>query len=176
MSLAACGIAAGGCGSSSSSSSSTSRQTAAATAPPTGTTGTTGATGTPTGPTAGATPGAGSSTAPSPPGSPTPAAPTTASGRGNIPIEVPVRFVAAHGSVRPPVVTVPAHLPIGLTVVSGDGRSHVAVLLAPAARQLAVAPHGSASQRLAGLPNGRYPLLLDGRRAGELEVGGEVGP
>jgi hypothetical protein len=60
-----------------------------------------------------------------------------------------------------------------LTVVSGDGRAHRAVLKG---NDLAVPAHGRASVLLTGLKNGRYALDIDGVAEGTLIVGGAPGP
>jgi hypothetical protein len=63
-----------------------------------------------------------------------------------------------------------------LTVVSGDGRSHRAVLRTPVPHELMVPAHSRASILLTGLKNGRYPLDIDGAAKGALVVGGTPGP
>ena len=60
-----------------------------------------------------------------------------------------------------------------LTVVSGDGRAHRAVLKG---HELAVPAHGRASVLLTSLKNGRYALDIDGAPKGALVVGGAPGP
>jgi hypothetical protein len=60
-----------------------------------------------------------------------------------------------------------------LTVVSGDGRAHRAVLNG---HELAVPADGRASVLLTGLKNGRYALDIDGVARGALIVGGAPGP
>ncbi len=63
-----------------------------------------------------------------------------------------------------------------LTVVSGDGRAHHAVLQTPSPHALTVPGHGRASILLTGLKNGRYALDIDGAPKGALVVGGAPGP
>lgn len=93
------------------------------------------------------------------------------------PVRVPARFTVRAGALDPPTVTVPPFLAVALSVASGDGAPHRLVVATPTPRRLAVPADGRpATARLAGLRAGRYPLLLDGRRAGALVVGGEVGP
>ena len=70
-------------------------------------------------------------------------------------------------------MTAPAHIPVLLTVVSGDGRAHRAVLRK---HELMVPAHGRASVLLTGLKDGRYPLDIDGAPKGALVVGGAPGP
>lgn len=87
---------------------------------------------------------------------------------------VPARFtITAGGGVTPPTVTVPAHFAVGLSVTSGDGRPHRAVLRG---NSLAVPVHGHASRLLRGLPAGSYPLKVDGVPRGMLTIGGSPGP
>jgi hypothetical protein len=73
-------------------------------------------------------------------------------------------------------VTAPARIPVLLTVVSGDGRAHRAVLRTPVPHALTVPAHGRASVLVTGLKNGRYPLDIDGAAKGALVVGGAPGP
>ncbi|HUA06330.1 MAG TPA: hypothetical protein VMB27_20655 [Solirubrobacteraceae bacterium] len=73
-------------------------------------------------------------------------------------------------------MTAPAHIPVLLTVVSGDGRAHHTVIRTPVAHELTVPAHGRASVLLTGLKDGRYPLDIDGAPKGALVVGGAPGP
>jgi len=92
-------------------------------------------------------------------------------------VRLPATFtVGAGGALNPPTVTAPARIPVLLTVVSGDGRAHRAVLRTPVAHELNVSAHGRASVLLTGLKNGRYPLDVDGAPKGALIVGGAPGP
>jgi hypothetical protein len=50
------------------------------------------------------------------------------------------------------------------------------VLLTAPPRTLRVAAGVREAVRFRGLRAGRYPVMLDGRRAGALVAGGEVGP
>ena len=63
-----------------------------------------------------------------------------------------------------------------LTIVSGDGRAHHAVVHTPSPHALTVPAHGRASILLTGLKNGRYALDIDGAPKGALVVGGAPGP
>jgi hypothetical protein len=63
-----------------------------------------------------------------------------------------------------------------LTVVSGDGRPHHAVLHTPSPHALTVPAHGRASILLTGLKEGRYTVDIDGAPKGTLVVGGAPGP
>ncbi|PZR69131.1 MAG: hypothetical protein DLM63_02755, partial [Solirubrobacterales bacterium] len=83
---------------------------------------------------------------------------------------MPATFVVAGTRARPPVITVPAGIPVELTVASGDGRSHRAQLLVAGAPELVVAAGGRASERIAAPPANRYVLLVDGQAAGALVV------
>lgn len=80
------------------------------------------------------------------------------------------------GSLNPPVVTAPAQIPVQLTAVSGDGRSHRVLLRTPVAQALAVPAHGRATVLLTGLKLGRYALDVDGVARGALVIGGAPGP
>jgi hypothetical protein len=92
-------------------------------------------------------------------------------------VRLPATFtVTAGGALSPPTVTAPAHIPVLLTVVSGDGRAHRAVLRTAASHELMVPAHGRASVLLRGLKNGRYALDIDGTAKGALIVGGFPGP
>ncbi|MGO9889314.1 MAG: hypothetical protein ACLP0L_15560 [Solirubrobacteraceae bacterium] len=80
------------------------------------------------------------------------------------------------GSLSPPTITAPAHIPVQVTVVSGDGRSHRVLLQTPRPHALAVAAHGHATVLIADLPLGRYALDVDGTPRGALVIGGAPGP
>ena len=105
-----------------------------------------------------------------------PAAPAT----GGAPPEnarVPATFtIAPGGSLNPPTITAPAHLPVQVTVISGDGRAHTAVLHTPTVYVLAVPARGHASVLIADLKVGRYALDIDGAPRGALVIGGAPGP
>jgi hypothetical protein len=90
---------------------------------------------------------------------------------------VPAIFtVISSGSLRPATVSVPRSVPIDLTVVSRDGRSHTAVLRSPSPRSLKIGAGGRVSVLISGLRPGRYPLELDGNYRGTLVVGVAPGP
>jgi hypothetical protein len=74
------------------------------------------------------------------------------------------------------VITIPARFPIELTVVSGDGRPHQAVLRTAPAYPLSVPAHGHASVRIPGQRVGQYPLDVDGAQHATLLIGGSPGP
>ena len=80
------------------------------------------------------------------------------------------------GSLNPPTITAPAHIPVQLTVVSGDGRSHLVVLRTEPPRTLTVPAHGHATVLIAGLRVGRYTLDVDSKPRGGLAIGGAPGP
>jgi hypothetical protein len=84
--------------------------------------------------------------------------------------------INAGGSLNPPVVTAPPQIPVQLTVVSADGRSHRVLLRTPVAHALAVPAHGRATVLLTGLKLGRYALDVDGVARGALVIGGAPGP
>ncbi|HWE60038.1 MAG TPA: hypothetical protein VG228_10130, partial [Solirubrobacteraceae bacterium] len=91
--------------------------------------------------------------------------------------EVPAVFnVLAGGSLSPPTVSVPAALPVELTVVSRDGRRHTAVLRSPSRHALSVPAGGRASLLVSGLKRGTYALELDGADRAALVVGVAPGP
>ena len=100
-----------------------------------------------------------------------------ATGGGEQSVRVPATFtVAASGRMTPPTITVPPFLAVELALVSDDGRPHTLVLRTATPHVLHVAAGGRAAVRIAGLRAGRYAVTLDGRRAGSLVAGGEVGP
>jgi hypothetical protein len=87
---------------------------------------------------------------------------------------VPARFtIRPDGSMTPPTITVPAHLPIELVVISGNGRGHRAALRGIS---LAVPAHGQASTLIRGLAAGSYPIRVDGASRAALVIGGAPGP
>jgi hypothetical protein len=90
---------------------------------------------------------------------------------------IPATFtIAPGGSLNPPTITAPAHLPVQVTVISGDGRAHKAVLHTPTMYVLAVPARGRASVLIADLKVGRYALDIDGTPRGALVIGGAPGP
>lgn len=92
-------------------------------------------------------------------------------------VRVPATFtVTAGGRLRPPTITVPPFLAVEVSLASDDGRPHTLVLQTPTPHTLDVAAGERAAVRIPGLRAGRYPVTLDGRRAGALVAGGEVGP
>lgn len=165
----ACALAAGACGGGTTGPGTTSPTASApdATAPP---------------PDA-VQPGTGATTTPTTPAQ-TQTAPSQDSGGADDPggggeqaVRVPASFVVvAGGRLQPPVITVPPFLAVELSIRSDDGRPHRLVLETPEPHALAVAAGKRAAVRISGLPAGRYAVALDGRRAGALVAGGEVGP
>jgi len=110
---------------------------------------------------------------------PTQTAPADGSsdGGGEEAVRVPATFtVAAGGRLTPPTITVPPFLAVELSLASQDGRPHALVLQTTPSHTLRVAAGGRKAVRIAGLRAGRYAVMLDGRRAGALVAGGEVGP
>jgi hypothetical protein len=86
-------------------------------------------------------------------------------------VRVLARFTLLEsGAVTPQVVSVPSRIPLELAVVSRAGRTHFARLHIPGAKRLTVPAHGTAEQLIPALPNGSYPLDIDGRRRGALHV------
>ena len=78
--------------------------------------------------------------------------------------------------LTPPTVTAPAHIPVALTVISGDARSHRVLVRTPIQYALTVPAHGRGSILLTDLKAGRYPLDIDGTARGALVIGGAPGP
>jgi hypothetical protein len=100
-----------------------------------------------------------------------------AGGGGEQAVRVPASFVVTQsGRLTPPTITVPPFLAVEISIRSDDGRPHRLVLQTPALHTLQVAAGKRAAVRIAGLRAGRYPVTLDGSRAGALVAGGEVGP
>ena len=90
---------------------------------------------------------------------------------------IPATFaIVPGGSLNPPTITAPAHIPVQVAVVSGDGRSHTVLLRTPTRYVLAVPAHGRASVLIADLRAGRYALDVDGTARGALVIGGAPGP
>lgn len=93
------------------------------------------------------------------------------------PIRVPAYFVVAPGGrLTPPTITVPPFLAVEVSVLASDGRAHRLVVQTTPPHALQVAAGAREAVRIPGLRAGRYPVTLDGRRAGALVAGGEVGP
>lgn len=92
-------------------------------------------------------------------------------------VRVPASFVVAPGArLTPRTITVPPFLAVEISVRSDDGRPHRLVLETPVPHALEVAAGARAAVRIPGLRAGRYRVTLDGRPAGALVAGGEVGP
>jgi hypothetical protein len=87
-------------------------------------------------------------------------------------------FAIGAGEVlNPPVISVPSSVAIQLTLTSADRKRHRVLIRTSPPHTLTVAPGGRASIVLAGLPNGRYVILLDGGAGGgSLVVGVQPGP
>ena len=123
-------------------------------------------------------------TAPTATGTPPTAPETTtnpgAPATGGTPPEdarIPATYtIVSGGSLNPPTITAPAHIPVQVTVVSGDGRSHEVVLRTEPPRALAVPADGRATVLIAGLRVGRYTLDVDSKPRGGLAIGGAPGP
>jgi hypothetical protein len=99
---------------------------------------------------------------------------TPAGGATNV--HVRASFTILSGGLRPPELTVPAFVAVGLTVLSGDGRSHRIVIRTPVPRSVNLPAGGRVTIPLPGTRAGRYALEIDGKAAGSLLVGGEGGP
>jgi hypothetical protein len=98
-------------------------------------------------------------------------------GGGEQQVRVPASFVVTQsGRLTPPTITVPPFLAVEISIRSDDGKPHKLVLQTPTPHTLQVVANERAAVRIAGLRAGRYPVTLDGRRAGALVAGGEVGP
>jgi hypothetical protein len=98
--------------------------------------------------------------------------PTPAS-TGSINVRVPARFtIAADGSVTPPTVSIPAHLPVELIVV-GNAHTH---RIALRTTTLTVGAHQQAEKLIDGLKAGSYPLKVDGAPRAVLTIGANPGP
>ena len=86
-------------------------------------------------------------------------------------VRLPARFtILPSGRLSQPTVSVLAHIPLELIVVSRDGRAHRAELHIQAAHPLTVPANRPAEQLIPALPPGTYPLSIDGRRRGALRV------
>ncbi len=96
---------------------------------------------------------------------------------GSSNVRVPATFtVRSGGKLTPPQISLPAHLAVQVTVLSGDGQAHRVVVMTPSPRTLSVPAGGRASVLIGGLKVGRYPLELDGTMAGLLVTGAQPGP
>jgi len=90
---------------------------------------------------------------------------------------VPATFtVTAGGGLRPRTITVPPFLAVELSLAAQDGRPHRLMVQTTPPHALHVRAGARTSTRIHGLRAGRYAVRLDGRRAGTLIAGGEVGP
>jgi hypothetical protein len=86
---------------------------------------------------------------------------------------VPARFtITADGKITPPTVTIPAHLPVELIVVSNGATHRIALRTTT----FTVNPHEQAEKLIDGLKTGSYPLQVDGAPKAVLTIGGEPGP
>lgn len=92
-------------------------------------------------------------------------------------VRIPATFtVTASGTLTPPVITVPAALPIEVTVTSGDGNPHRVELGTPAPHSFSVPAGGKGSVLVSKLHKGTYPVDVDGSPKGSLLVGAAPGP
>jgi hypothetical protein len=74
------------------------------------------------------------------------------------------------------VISVPAFLAVQLSVASGDGRPHRALIKLTAPKTLNVPAQGRKSILIPGLRAGRYEIDVDGKPGGALMIGGTPGP
>lgn len=88
-------------------------------------------------------------------------------------IRVPVDLTVSADAVSPATASVPAFLPLEVSVTSGDGEAHRVEV---AGETIGVPPGGSASTQIGGLRRGTYPVAVDGTPRGELVAGDEPGP
>jgi hypothetical protein len=101
----------------------------------------------------------------------------TGDGGGEQAVRVPASFtVTAGGRLVPSTITVPPFLAVELSIVASDGKPHRLLLRTTPPHALRVGAGARAAVRIRGLRAGRYAVMLDGRRAGALVAGGEVGP
>jgi len=177
-------ISAVGCGTSRSNTESTAKTTATATPPGTQTATPPGTQTAPPPGTQTAPPTTTQTTSPTATGTPPTAPETTtnpgAPATGGTPPEnarLPATYtIVPGGSLNPPTITAPAHIPVQVTVASGDGRSHHVVLRTEPPRALAVPAHGHATVLITGLRVGRYTLDVDGAPRGALAIAVAPGP
>lgn len=95
----------------------------------------------------------------------------------NEPVRVPAAFkVLGGGELTPRAVTVPPFLAVEVSVANPDSAQHVVVVKTPRPQTLRLPGGASRAVRMPGLRAGTYAITLDGRPAGQLIVGGEVGP
>jgi hypothetical protein len=91
-------------------------------------------------------------------------------------VRVPATFTITASGLRPRVITVPPFLAVELAAIAADGHDHILVLATDPPTTLTLQGGTSAGTRIRGLRAGRYAVTLDGRAAGALVAGGEVGP
>jgi hypothetical protein len=92
---------------------------------------------------------------------------------GAINVRVPARFtILASGSVSPPTIAIPAHLPVELIVV-GDAHAH---RIALRTTTFTIGAHEQAEKLIDGLRTGSYPLKVDGAPKAVLTIGANPGP
>ncbi len=92
---------------------------------------------------------------------------------GSINVRVPARFtILPDGSVTPRTITIPAHLPVELIVVSNGGAHRVTLRRTT----LTVRAHAQAEALIDGFAVGGYPLDVDGAVKAVLMIGGAPGP
>jgi hypothetical protein len=97
-------------------------------------------------------------------------------GGGEQAVRVPASFTVVGGGLTPPTITVPPFLAVEISLLSSDGKPHRLTVRTPMPQTLSVGAGERTAVRIAGLRAGRYPVVLDGRHAGALVAGGEVGP
>lgn len=85
-------------------------------------------------------------------------------------------LIRSGGRLSPPVVTVPTFLAVQLSIHSADGSTHTVLIRTPSPHTLVVPADGRKSILIPGLRAGQYAIVIDGKRAGSLTIGGEPGP
>jgi hypothetical protein len=92
-------------------------------------------------------------------------------------VRLPATFtITADGLLTPPVIAVPAGLPVQLTVISKLPTAQEIVLESKPPYRLKVPANGKASTLLGKLPKQTYKVLVGGHPKGSLSIGVQVGP
>jgi hypothetical protein len=80
------------------------------------------------------------------------------------------------GALVPPVVSVPTGIDVEIRFSNESDATHTVSLDVPTHPSLQLVPHTGGPLETAGLQNGTYEILIDGRPRGQVVIGTQGGP
>jgi hypothetical protein len=80
------------------------------------------------------------------------------------------------GAIVPPAVSVPTGVDVEIRFSNESDATHTVSLDVPTHPSLQLVPHTGGPLATAGLQNGTYEILIDGRPRGQIMIGTQGGP